>query len=141
MSHRTPERSLWDLISKRYPAPPYTTEKVPEAPAPPSPDTSRTVPPEPGTGTDEGLLAEVQRLFDAEVVECLPREEGERQWQERLKGATPAQAYLFPWPDSLPRLGPRAVGPFTPCGDCGTGTWATYGGLSLCLGCARRRAG
>lgn len=28
MSSRTPERSLWDLISDRYPAPPYTTGKV-----------------------------------------------------------------------------------------------------------------
>lgn len=76
-------------------------------------------------------------------------------------------AYAFPWPDSLPGLGSRRVGPFTDCFDCleasawpirvaevrtseegrvhvtlpgDRGTWVTYGDRPLCLGCARRRA-
>lgn len=44
------------------------------------------------------------------------------------------------WPPAVPGLGPRAIGPFDPCHDCQTGSWARYGGLVLCLLCARRRA-
>jgi hypothetical protein len=87
----------------------------------------------PGEGS---LLAEVRCLFAAEAVETL-RAEDERR-KERRAGT--AWSYLFPWPDCVPRLGPRAVGPFTPCGDCGAGSWAVYGGRPLCLPCAKRRA-
>ena len=44
--------------------------------------------------------------------------------------------YAHPWPDELPGLGPRHVGPFDPCSGCGRGTWARYGGVVLCCPCA-----
>jgi hypothetical protein len=44
-----------------------------------------------------------------------------------------------PWPDGLPRLGPRRVEAFVPCADCQTGTWVRYGALALCLDCALQR--
>jgi hypothetical protein len=44
-----------------------------------------------------------------------------------------------PWPDGLPRLGPRRVETFVPCADCQTGTWVRYGALALCLDCALQR--
>jgi hypothetical protein len=72
--------------------------------------------------------------------------------------------YAFPWPDRLPGLGPRRVGPFTDCQDCieapawpirivrldtkppvhvvvrvDRGTWVCYGARALCLPCVRRR--
>ncbi len=49
--------------------------------------------------------------------------------------------YAFPWPDNLPALGPRKVGPFSPCSGCGEGTWVRYGAISLCLTCVMRREG
>jgi hypothetical protein len=49
--------------------------------------------------------------------------------------------YAAPWPDELPGLGPRRVGPFDPCVDCGRGSWARYGGAALCCGCAIARTG
>ncbi len=48
--------------------------------------------------------------------------------------------YAGPWPDALPELGPRSVGPFTPCSDCGAGSWVRYGDTVLCLTDAQRRA-
>ena len=74
------------------------------------------------------------------------------------------------WPDALPELGVRSIGVFTLCRDCrpdrwrrtivgydrdpetgwrspvvmdtpeDRGTWARYGTVPLCLGCARARA-
>ena len=41
-----------------------------------------------------------------------------------------------PWPDRLPPLGPRWVGPFTACALCERGTWARFGDTPLCLTCA-----
>jgi hypothetical protein len=49
--------------------------------------------------------------------------------------------YAHPWPDELPGLGPRHVGPFDPCVDCGRGSWARYGSAVLCCPCAVARAG
>jgi hypothetical protein len=49
--------------------------------------------------------------------------------------------YCYPWPDVLPGLGARHVGPFDPCADCVSWSWVRYGDLVLCLDCARRRAG
>lgn len=49
-------------------------------------------------------------------------------------------AYAFPWPDRIPDLGARRVQPFDLCGDCGAGSWVTYGDRVCCLPCARRRA-
>ncbi len=48
-------------------------------------------------------------------------------------------SYAFPWPDSVPLLGPRQVGPFSPCTGCGAGSWVKYGVTTLCLSCAKRR--
>jgi hypothetical protein len=44
------------------------------------------------------------------------------------------------WPDMLPGLGPRHIGPFDPCADCEARSWARYGSTVLCLTCARRRS-
>jgi hypothetical protein len=73
-------------------------------------------------------------------------------------------AYAHPWPDELPGLGPRQVGPFIACAQCAPtvvdmpnkdrhgrvtilslpapcGTWVRYGVRPLCLECARARDG
>jgi hypothetical protein len=50
--------------------------------------------------------------------------------------AAPCREPANPWPARLP-LGPRALGPFAPCANCGDGTWARYGDTPLCLACAR----
>jgi hypothetical protein len=113
--------SLLASAIKRYGTPPYAPGKVPSGLE---------------AGAEERFLAEALHLFDAEVVESLLRADGERQWQERRTG--PARSYLHPWPDVLPGLGPRMVGPFTACEDCGTGSWARYGGRALCLPCAKQ---
>jgi hypothetical protein len=46
------------------------------------------------------------------------------------------QNYAFPWPDSLPGLGSRIVGPFDRCA-CGAGSWVRYGAVVVCLPCAK----
>jgi hypothetical protein len=77
--------------------------------------------------------------------------------RERAKRAISAESpparssYAYPWPDELPGLGPRQVGPFIACAQCAPGavdvhpapcgTWVRYGALPLCLGCARAREG
>jgi hypothetical protein len=55
------------------------------------------------------------------------------------KGWRPS--YAYPFPDALPSLGPRQVGPFEPCEACGQGTWVRYGEAVLCLRCSQRAAG
>ena len=56
-----------------------------------------------------------------------------------LKPRTSA-SYAFPWPDALPGLGDRRVGPFDHCADCERGfSWVRYGGVVLCLSCALQR--
>jgi hypothetical protein len=44
-------------------------------------------------------------------------------------------AYAHPWPDALPGLGRRTIGPFDMC-QCGAWSWARFGGRILCLACA-----
>jgi hypothetical protein len=44
--------------------------------------------------------------------------------------------YAFPWPDALPELGRRTVGPFAMRSDCSTWSWVRYGSMVLCLDCA-----
>lgn len=51
-----------------------------------------------------------------------------------VRRALPAYS---PWPDGLPSLGPRRVGPFTSCALCERGTWARFGDTPLCLPCAQ----
>jgi hypothetical protein len=48
--------------------------------------------------------------------------------------------YAYPWPDSLPGLGVRHVGPYEPCSECGEGSWVRYGGRVLCARDSRARS-
>ena len=71
------------------------------------------------------LLSEIQRLFRAETLGSLPRAEAEARWQAKLPPAprppdTRPADFLsrYPWPASLPGLGPRAVSAYQPCADC-----------------------
>lgn len=49
-------------------------------------------------------------------------------------------AYSYPWPDALPGLGQRTVGPFARCSQCrAQHSWVRYGARVLCLACACRR--
>jgi hypothetical protein len=58
-----------------------------------------------------------------------------------LSAASRARSwYAHPWPDSLPGLGIRHIGPFEPCAECGEGSWVRYGGLVLCLRDSRARS-
>lgn len=50
------------------------------------------------------------------------------------------RSYSYPWPDSLPGLGRRTVGPFARCSACAAEhSWVRYGALVVCLRCARAR--
>lgn len=40
------------------------------------------------------------------------------------------------WPAAVQSLGPKCVGPFTPCSQCGIGTWVIYGEAPRCRACA-----
>ena len=77
-----------------------------------------------------------------EIDRCIDRE-----GSKERKGDTPLSphhwqpSYAHPWPDELPELGPRRVGPFDPCVDCGRGSWARYGTAVLCSSCAIARVG
>jgi hypothetical protein len=46
--------------------------------------------------------------------------------------------YASPWPDEIPGLGLRAVGPFDACAGCEGWSWVRYGATVLCLACADR---
>ena len=46
-------------------------------------------------------------------------------------------SYAHPWPDTLPGLGQRQVGPFDRCAKCGSGSWVRYAATVLCAPCAR----
>jgi hypothetical protein len=46
--------------------------------------------------------------------------------------------YSHPWPDTLAGLGPRRVGPFSPCSVCEAWSWVRFGDRVLCLACAAR---
>jgi hypothetical protein len=54
---------------------------------------------------------------------------------------TPLLRYAHPWPDALPGLGHRRVGPFDPCASpgCERWSWVRYGDVVLCLACAKHR--
>ena len=45
------------------------------------------------------------------------------------------------WPNAVPGLGRRRIGPFAFCIGCGRGSWARYGVLVLCCQCAIARLG
>ena len=46
--------------------------------------------------------------------------------------------WAYPWPDEL-SVGRRSVGPFEACTDCSAWSWVRYGGVVLCLACAKAR--
>jgi hypothetical protein len=46
-------------------------------------------------------------------------------------------SYAHPWPDFLPGLGRRSMGPFDICARCERWSWARYGPSVLCLSCAK----
>jgi hypothetical protein len=50
----------------------------------------------------------------------------------------PSSPYAYPWPNAIPGLGDRHVGPYEACVGCGRGTWARYGAQATCLPCATR---
>ena len=57
----------------------------------------------------------------------------------RLPPRPAVRWWSYPWPDNLPRLGRRTVGPFDMCAKCSAWSWARYGSTVLCLDCARCR--
>jgi hypothetical protein len=57
-----------------------------------------------------------------------------------VAGKAPARGYASPWPDALPALGPRTIGPFDLCSTCTAWSWVRYGGVVLCLACATARS-
>jgi hypothetical protein len=59
---------------------------------------------------------------------------------QRVTVAPAGPRYFHPWPDALPGLGCRTIGPFDECHDCATWSWVRYGTTVLCVGCARKRA-
>ncbi len=52
-----------------------------------------------------------------------------------------ARSYAWPWPDTLPSLGPRRVDAFAPCSRCPAWSWVRYGDVALCLADARAELG
>jgi hypothetical protein len=52
-------------------------------------------------------------------------------------GEVQSAAFAYPWPDDVPGLGPRRVGPFEVC-NCGRWSWVRYGARVVCLDCVRR---
>jgi hypothetical protein len=80
---------------------------------------------------------------EREAVEGEETETGtEREEIKGRKGGTALSpypwhpTYAHPWPDEIPDLGPRRIGPFEPCVGCGRGSWARYGRSVLCCPCA-----
>jgi hypothetical protein len=71
-----------------------------------------------------------------------PKEEGEATKETKLRKKPMAwrPSYAHPWPDELPGLGFRRIGPFDSCVGCGCGSWARYGAAVLCCPCAVARA-
>ena len=53
--------------------------------------------------------------------------------------SVPTIAVTIPpaWPEAIPDLGLRHIGPYAPCARCGRGTWARYGETALCSPCAQ----
>src|SRR5262249_43137902 len=48
-----------------------------------------------------------------------------------------AGPYAHPWPNALPELGARTIGPFELCSRCTAWSWVRYGAVVLCLQCAK----
>jgi hypothetical protein len=54
------------------------------------------------------------------------------------QGTTQAPVDVTGWPNALPGLGARRLAPFTPCSECGTGTFSVFGDTPICRSCALR---
>jgi hypothetical protein len=109
---------------------------------PPRDDLS-SVPSSPSSPSrEEGIRQEeAERL----ARECSTTEtiETTKEREQRGRESRPTAAwqptYAHPWPDELPGLGPRRIGPFDPCVGCGRGSWVRYGGEVRCCPCATAR--
>src|SRR5215467_8863993 len=80
-----------------------------------------------------------QVLEEAEFVESAEEADLRKKlvppsWEQR----EPSR-YAHPFPDFIWGLGPRHVVRFSPCANCGTGTWAAFGPWRLCLRCSNLR--
>jgi hypothetical protein len=70
------------------------------------------------------LLTAAKRELGGEVVQVQP---------------TPAEPKPIgppAGPEDISSLGPKRVGPFSPCTRCGRGAWVRYGEKVLCRSCA-----
>jgi hypothetical protein len=69
--------------------------------------------------------------------ECDAKQAIEAKEVERVERGSSPLSYAFPWPDAIPGLGHRTIGPFDCCTHCDRWSWARYGSVVLCLSCAR----
>ena len=90
-------------------------------------------------GFPYGEPPSVNLTLDPGLAAPGPRPRGFGPRQFTCARPLPGGKIVAPWPDALP-TGPRTVHPFTPCAECGTGTWVHYGPVPLCLRCARWQA-
>jgi hypothetical protein len=94
-------------------------------------------------------LCEIREEREISPFVCVNDKEGAPANEEtKAKKAPPSarDCYAHPWPDVLPTLGPRQVGPFIGCDGClgvgrSAGTWVRYGSVALCLSHALALAG
>ena len=89
---------------------------------------------------------EALRSSKAEVLALLNAARARNAMPAEAPRPTPAAGmpsvvrwYSYPWPEELPRLGRRTVGPFETCAECSAWSWVRYDSMVLCLECARRR--
>ena len=55
---------------------------------------------------------------------------------ERRVTRSSESRYAYPFPNEIESVGRRHIRPFSPCDNCGTGTWVAYGPWLLCARCA-----
>jgi hypothetical protein len=99
-------------------------------------------------GTPEPVAAERAGTDAPAVPVGVPGADARARYAEALaedrmrasRAASTGGACASPWPDILPDLGPRRVGTFTPCAQCGAGSWVRYGEAVRCLSCATTEA-
>jgi hypothetical protein len=91
-------------------------------------------------GLCETSVIREKRSFSPFVGDKSKEGQPAREAQKAKEAPAWRPTYAHPWPDELPGLGPRRIGPFDPCGDCGRGSWVRFGYHTLCLPCATRRA-
>jgi hypothetical protein len=67
-------------------------------------------------------------------------EDGEQHSNGALEPSVDGREAEIFWPERIAGLGQRRVDAYSPCAQCGTGTWARYGDRALCRRCARQTA-